>query len=747
MRDISSSLESIDTYFDNTQQQIEDLKSSVFETRYNQIQYKLASFSSDVQTEVGVSTGAEPLFHSLKTYVEYLPSLLDTLDKIENLTERLHNQSANLNNSLDVVISNFASDFQQCTLEQCNNSRYIIETLEMTANFTGQDLDPIRQDVLSVLQGENNISVTLQDGQEEFNQIQVDIEVACNDTISELKTELETYAGDFYSFVNDSVSRLGGMGLSQARQDINEKYTKEVDDIGYYAFIAFNGISAIALLIATLFFVALLFGCCGDRAGEDAIYCNRGKGASTLATALVFLFLFSWILMLSTTVMFLAGGLSYTEMCRHFIFKESQEDLVILDNMVTSYFNMSGASARTIMTNCDMNLPFYQAFEIDKHHPDLNISKIIDLTAFDFQGVIDELVSLNYSTGPVVMLNNDTETHLVTIETCLGDIDTELYVNMAEQEITSYDLVNISKLFEAYADELENTNPLEADLFRNYSHQLKVIYQVQVTSLMMDMGKVVPIVTSIEMYDASMNLSVFIPEMRSAQSDITNHVMRDAANATVDIIFDDITRLARRIEYNVVHMIGRCYGVSSAISVSISSVCVAFLYPFNAFWFSLGTCLLFFTLCIPIALSLVSNYRRTEPRVPIHQALGRPRLHRGRSLNHSDGVRASLGSSRGQHQYAYHQREPSLQPSAPPPAYQGTTNNGFIPDDDIHNPYSDDSGFVEYHRPQRNGGYPVPRGAQGGYPMPRGAPIRPTENYVIELRPRSTSYNPQAQGG
>ena len=255
-------------------------------------------------------------------------------------------------------------------------------------------------------------------------------------------------------------------------------------------------------------------------------------------------------------------------------------------------------------------------------------------------------------------------------------------------------------------------------MFRNYSEQLTTIHQVQVTALETEMNEIPDILASIETFDASMNLSVFIPEMESAQSSITNEVTRNVVNVTLDVIFNDITRLASSIEFSVVNGIGRCSSVYNAISVSISSVCVSFFYPFNAFWFSLGGCLLFFTLCIPIAFSLVTHYRKTEPHTPLHQVAGRPRLHRGRSFN-QDGVRSSLGSGRGQYPYDYQRPMPSA-----PPLYDGTVNNGFVPDELPD--YKDNGGFIDYHQ----NGHPHP---------PRGNPIRPTENYVIEPRARTTS--------
>ena len=280
-------------YFNNTQEQIWNLKSRLFETPYHQIQFKLRTFSSDVKNEVR-STSEEPLYHSLETYVQHLPDLLEILEELENSTQNLYIHSVALNNTIDKLVAIFLTDFQLCNLDECNGARYTMETLMVTANFTGQNLEPIKQDIESVLYGSDNITVTLQQAEDEYyNQLETNVAVVCNSTISQLQTELENYAHDFYGYINDTISKLSEMSLSKTRQDINDTITKEVDEIGYYAFISLNAISSIALLVVTLFFIALLFGCRGDRAAEDATFCNRGKGASALIVAMVFLFLFS----------------------------------------------------------------------------------------------------------------------------------------------------------------------------------------------------------------------------------------------------------------------------------------------------------------------------------------------------------------------------------------------------------------------------------------------------------------------
>ena len=723
MQDISSTLESVDVYFDNTQEEIWRLESKLFEPSYNQILYKLRTFPSDVLAQVGTSTGAEPLFSNLEEYVDYIPKLVQTLNDTQDTTESLENQAFNLNTTLESIISNFRNDFASCHLQQCNISKDIMAALEVTANFTGQDLEPIIQEIQSILYGPENITATMQQGRDEYNQIQEIVASATNDSVSDFQAEFGNYANEFYSYINETIDKIGDLDVSKARRDINQTITKKVDDIGYYAYISLNAISSIALLIVTLFFLALMFGCCGDRAGENATFCNRGNGASTLVLAMVTFFVLSWILMISTTAMFLGGGLSYTEVCRKFIFQESQDDLVVLDNIVTSYFNISGASARTIMTNCDRNMPFYQAFEVEKHYPELNISKALDLSVFDFDGTLEELLSENYAIGNVTMLNNATETHLITMEDAVQIIDIELYTNMAQQSITNYNLRNISQLFDKYADDLESTDPTISNLFRTYRQQLDAIHNVEIANMTQRMDEISQMMGSIQTYDSSLNLSVFIPEMESAQNAITSEEIMNAVNVTVNVIFDELTFLASSIEFAVFNMIGRCYSVYNAISVSISSVCISFLYPFNAFWFSMGWSLFFFTLSIPVALSLVTQYRKSVPYMPTHEAISRPRIHRGQPLNQdASGVRSSLVSGRGGNQNAHHQGAPPPMPNAPPPY----DNDGFIPDDPD---YDDDRGFIEFHRSEGNQQSP-----------PRGNPIRPTQNYVIELRPRRPPF-------
>ncbi len=719
MRDIQTSLETVESYVDATQEEIWTLNSQTFDPHLQKIRRSVLRFSTDAQESVGTSTGVQPLFRDLQNHVNSIPELLENLNALENSTRNLETQAAGLSSSLRTITTDFATDFAGCNSQQCEEAKTLMSDLRVEADFTGQDLDSIQADIESVLSGPNNISATMRRGWEEYAKIHVVLSQASGAPMESLLTELENYAQTFDVYTNETITKLQDFDMSETRRDISDSVAKELDDVGYYVYIGWNAVSSLALLMVTVMFVAILFGCCGDRPGDYVGFCNRGNGSRTLLCALVTFFLTSWILMICTTVMLLGGGLSYTELCRHLQFEESPRDMVVIDNMVTSYFKMSGASARTIMENCEQDQAFYRAFEIGQHYPQLNVSQVLDPSDLNLDATLENLLSQDYSIDPVEMLNSGTKAHLVKVETALGRINIQLYKSMATQNITTHDLSQASELFTQFASETASSDPDTAARFRDYSQRLAALHNgiVQIiTSGMNDVGRTV---TAVETFDASLE--------EEAQAAVTSDELSIAAGATMTKISNDITALVQRIEGAVETSVGRCHSVYGAMRSSISSVCVSFLYPFNAFWFSLGCAIFFLTLSVPVALTLVSLYRRSVPYLSPDDLIGQPQVHRrsrpgSGSANHNGVLRLTPSSASSASGNSRNSRQVPGPPRYTNPYHQGSWNDAFMGEGD---------GYIDYQilrdHPQR------------------GQPIRPTsQNYVVELRPMGPNMGPMA---
>ena len=314
------------------------------------------------------------------------------------------------------------------------------------------------------------------------------------------------------------------------------------------------------------------------------------------------------------------------------------------------------------------------------------------------------------------------------MEEALKDIDIDLYNEMTAQRITNYDLPALSKLLAQYAEELDELDTDLANLFTTYSQEVARIHRTLGAGIARGMGELAKMVSSVESYDSAMNLSLFVPEIKAAQEDVDSDDVTRGVNATFREMTEAIVELAEDVENAVRNHLAPCYSVYGAIDQSIQSVCVSFLNPYNAFWFSMGSCLFLFTLSVPVVLCLVTLFRR----MVLH--IDAPNLHR---LHRQNGMRAPHATAiphpapaprknhrkkKNHHHHHHHQR-------AAAPSYnhsrQGESNNGFVPDTRAGNNHRHhNAGVVDY---QILRDHPI-----------RGQPIRPTQNYVLDLRTPST---------
>ncbi len=737
MQDLYNSLDSVDSYVDNTQGEITVLKTGLFDDAYRSIRTKLVDLPINVQTSIGLSSGAGPLLDSLQAYVTSFPSTLNLLENMENKTDDLQMNTQELTSKVESVQNNFTSDFASCNgtvIPECIVAQEMMDNLTVIAKFTtGSNLSQAYDAINTAYYGNDNISSTVEMGLTEYDKIILVVYEEGNQTIWKIINAFDEFSNKFDEFINQTLDNIEEIDLTDPKQEISN-VTDDVDKYGLYVYIALTIFSSVACLIVVFFLVALLYGACGERAAPGAGCCNRGNGAGFLKAGVVFIFVFILVLMLSTTVMFLAGGLGYTEICRHIIGTDDAypDDIQILDNMVTSYVNMSGASARTIMQNCKDDKAFYVAFDIETNYPELNISKTLDLSEYDLYSLLEELIGQNYTISQLELLNQDTINHLKDVENGLQTVDLDTYRDLTTQAITNVDVAQMAVTFNDYAERVTDADI--ADLFKEYSAILQGL-QEDITDIGTEMQSLSDMVETLHQFNDSMNVDEFANEMQTAQNAITNETVTQAVNETAINVFNDLEKLTTELEYQVRNVIGQCFQMYNAISVSLSSICVSFLYPFNAYWFSMGWCLFFFTLLIPVVLTLMTLYRKSVQYIPIHGMDGRPKLHRRMTGGEGDNVRDSQVQVQrapsypppgGKRQYQRQQREaqtkqqqpPPLPASAPPPSEehmqyypsnqgrrhydspnQGRRNKAYAPNDS-----DDEGGFIEYRPSHVHGG-------------------------------------------
>ena len=85
------------------------------------------------------------------------------------------------------------------------------------------------------------------------------------------------------------------------------------------------------------------------------------------------------------------------------------------------------------MNNCGENQPFYSAFEIPQRDPTMDISKITNISSYNFDELFSSIGDLQYNIS--LDLVDDESIELYTeLESSLGTVDPMTYFNAMEEE-------------------------------------------------------------------------------------------------------------------------------------------------------------------------------------------------------------------------------------------------------------------------------------------------------------------------
>ena len=128
--------------------------------------------------------------------------------------------------------------------------------------------------------------------------------------------------------LTDSVSQQIEPKRIEEDVDYYMKKIEEADSKKYfdYTWYALLGLAGVTGLITFFLCMGLMYGC-GRRPGEGG--CNRGTGANCLMMSVCFYFLFSWMLMLVTLLLFIVGGQIHLEACEPILNPDTHGNMLL----------------------------------------------------------------------------------------------------------------------------------------------------------------------------------------------------------------------------------------------------------------------------------------------------------------------------------------------------------------------------------------------------------------------------------
>lgn len=492
-----------------------------------------------------------------------------------------------------------------------------VQSLTLGADYTR--LDNL-ENVADNLGKAANISELVTQAEQEFNSVSTEINntvqqniADARKTVNETKTTALDQIDELDGFAKPVVDKVKGW----------EKFPMETeDDLKQYAdYIWYGciGLACAVLLVVFFYYMGVVFGLCGERPGHRANCCNRETGANLLCAGICFTFLFAWILMLVTIVMFAVGGLGYTMACKYVI--NNVEGVSVFEEVISDGFNFSvatllkidGLTLSGMLKDCKDDKTLYTAMKLESKY---KIQDKLNLTD-TFNKLKQAANASNFNLPDITLLTPSLETELQAFQNSgIGAINFTNYTEELSKPL--FGSVDLSSVIKKLRNASAAAGSPEAATLNNSASQLEYIRTVklpEINSSRANLSKALENLQQIANRSLTEKVDSLIASINGSQNKFNSnktHITEEELDRAVDSIIDIVDALMNDTIDMIKNDVGKCKPIYDAAQSTVNAVCVVTLDPLNCIWFGLGWSLFFYIPCFIFAALLASLYKRSD---------------------------------------------------------------------------------------------------------------------------------------
>ncbi|ELU04109.1 hypothetical protein CAPTEDRAFT_187565 [Capitella teleta] len=397
----------------------------------------------------------------------------DAMIQMDNSVTALKADGQTLKDELEAVVDkiNNAQGLPGC---EASCKALDASVLVMDADFDNLPDISSEIDLVNEVRSKNLTALVI-GGQEEFNNIPETVQDKAGSVINDTKKLLDDFTisiedqlGSLKKIPNDVVVSIDNM-----KADLND-VTDLVDTYDNYRWLAGVGLTCTVLLVVVLQFCGLCFGVLGHkkRVSPTDRNCMSNSGGEMLMASVGFIFMFSWLLMLLTSISFLIGVIAEKIVCEPLTDPEFKM-LNSLDGPGGSLSSEGYFLSKTLLQNGSIPLTFSGLLESCKAnqaaYSAMKLGALFDLNELtDYRKMIDleaEIDKLDVDFADIVILNADTRKQLTDFqEATQMDFQGLLDEVQLSKDTTKANLADFADAVEQVANDGSNANPAKQKL-------------------------------------------------------------------------------------------------------------------------------------------------------------------------------------------------------------------------------------------------------------------------------------------
>ncbi|KAJ8418110.1 hypothetical protein AAFF_G00138190 [Aldrovandia affinis] len=558
-----------------------------------------------------------PALDSVRKMSQEVKSTSQLLDQVNATLRELRLELDTTQANLTAVRDRVNGTFRKPTCLGCAQFQEELRTLSLDTSFTVPHLSEFQSAVDEVVDAD--LDSRLKEGEEYMDSLPQRVTNETRSTVESVKQQLEDIKAQISQVTNDiPLSTLTEVSVKlQEVQGYIDEYSPEVEKAERYSWIVGLILSCVVLLVVVCNILGLLLGPVGLEPKADPTHRSGTAhcGGTFLMAGVGFSFLFSWLFMILVLLLFLLGGNVYTLVCEPW---QSGEFLQIIDTsgLIPGFQLSESLGLKTNLTISDV----YEDCQRDSSlWTTLHLQEIINL---------DDLLNVSKYTDEIQQIFDQNDITLPTFTLLSPETRAQLqkFSNMAtdvDLSSTTEQLNNISRTdLNSTANKLDDLAALQVDPtvrseLREEATQVRRIQAQIEGSVLPRVGDLNSTIQLLEAQASTANGTVnAVLRTVGAAQDFLNHntsqIVKSESQKFLDCQMKYFTAYADWAKRMITQQVGRCGPVAAAVDDVEVVVCSYVTESLNAFWFSLGWCLIFLIPNIILSVKLAKFYRKMK---------------------------------------------------------------------------------------------------------------------------------------
>uniref|UniRef100_A0A673NH61 Prominin 2 n=1 Tax=Sinocyclocheilus rhinocerous TaxID=307959 RepID=A0A673NH61_9TELE len=560
----------------------------------------------------GLKGHLDPAFNSTTEIGQVINSTSDGLLQLNKTLELLKPKVDVLQANLSAVRQRINNTLHMSDCVNCTSLQSELDKLSLDGSLEFPDKNDLRSAVDKAINAD--VIGQANKGRDFFDSIPEKVKNETRLSVQVALLELETLKTQISGVTKDlplDVLKTISAPLTDVQKSIKD-FSPHIERSSQISRAVGLILSCLILLVVICNFLGLLLGIAGLNPKDNP---TERSGASNCGgiffmAGVGFSFLVSWIFMLVVLILFIVGGNSYTLVCRPI-------SLPIYLIIILSYFNLSKAlnlntnlKIVNVYSDCQKNKPLWTTFHLNEIF-DLN-SKL-DVSEYTHE-IYQSFEGAQINIANITILSPEVKSQLNNFSSSASSMN---FSNIIQQinDVSGTNLSLVAESLDILAGKQSNQNI--KDQLHGEAKDLRDI-QTEITS------NIMPLL--LELNTTVKNLSAVASQITAAvenvlrkvgsAQDVLNYnisqIVKTESRAFIDCQLEIFLTFVHWANQTITEKVGRCGPAAAAVDRSEELLCKHLVESLNAFWLSLGWCMIFLIPSIIFSVKLAKHYRRMK---------------------------------------------------------------------------------------------------------------------------------------